>query len=350
MLDTFDLIRAEEMLLGYHTRWAEETRDTLEVLAVEEEFLEPLVNPETGAPSRTFQRAGKLDVRVRERATGRLIVVEHKTSSEEIEPGAIYWQLLTMNSQVSGYLNAHRDCVAVLYDVLGKPGLKPLKATPPESRTYTKEKVDKKTGEVLEPSRLYANQRATDETADEYRERVRAAIVADPDAYLRRGTVVRLPSELEEAATDDWNIAGAIREAKRTGQWPRNADSCRRFKRLCQYFALCTHTASADDTLEYARTETHRELSAELKARRSLPLFTNSSSSTFRRCAREYFYRQEQGLARPRSEDAHALLFGDLVHRGLEAWWLCLKAGPANLNECGHAAWDAMRAPLAEAA
>lgn len=342
-LDAFDRVRAEEMILSYHLRHAEETAATYDVLGVEEEYLEPLINPETGAPSRTFQRAGKLDARVRERATGRTLVVEHKTSSAEIDAGSVYWQLLIVNSQVSTYLQAHPDTSGCLYDVLGKPTMRPAKATPPESRSYTKEKVDKKTGEVLEPSRLYKNQRAEDETPDEYRARLRAHITNNIDDYFRRGEIVRLPEEAREAAHDDWAIAGNIRESKRTDIWPRNPDSCQRYNRLCSYFSVCSRVASIDDPLEFVQAESHRELSAELKARRALPLFTNSSASTYRRCAREYFYRNERGMVRARGDDAHALHFGALVHAGLEAWWRSMQRRPADLDECGHAAWDAMR-------
>jgi len=56
--DPFDVVRATELLRGYHARWAEEP---IRVLAVEKPFVAPLVNPETGAASRTFELAGKCD-------------------------------------------------------------------------------------------------------------------------------------------------------------------------------------------------------------------------------------------------------------------------------------------------
>ena len=56
--DPFDVVRAEELLRGYHARWSEEE---IRVLAVERPFVAPLVNPETGAASRTFELAGKCD-------------------------------------------------------------------------------------------------------------------------------------------------------------------------------------------------------------------------------------------------------------------------------------------------
>ena len=56
--DPFDVVRAEELLRGYHARWSEEP---IRVLAVERPFVAPLINPETGAASRTFELAGKCD-------------------------------------------------------------------------------------------------------------------------------------------------------------------------------------------------------------------------------------------------------------------------------------------------
>jgi hypothetical protein len=61
--------------------------------------------------------------------------------------------------------------------------------------------------------RLYANQRETDETVDEYRDRVRAAIAEDPDRYYQRGLVVRLEAQLAEADAELWQLGQTLREA-----------------------------------------------------------------------------------------------------------------------------------------
>lgn len=59
-LETEDLyVRAKEeaMLLGYAARWGDPTG----VIAIEQTFRIPLVNPETGAASRTFSLGGRVD-------------------------------------------------------------------------------------------------------------------------------------------------------------------------------------------------------------------------------------------------------------------------------------------------
>jgi hypothetical protein len=94
--DAYELARAEAMMEGYDARWGGEH---FEVLGVELEFRAPLINPETGA-SRTFERAGKLDVIVRD-ADWPQVVMEHKTAGEDIGQGSSWWARLRMGGQAS---------------------------------------------------------------------------------------------------------------------------------------------------------------------------------------------------------------------------------------------------------
>jgi hypothetical protein len=228
----------------------------VQVLAVEAEFSGPLRNPSTDAASKTWQRAGKLDAVVE--VAGRVYVVEHKTTSEDIAPGADYWARLQIDAQVSNYIAGARclgfEPAGVIYDVVRKPGGGPLKATPLESRKYTK-------ATAKEPSRLYAGQRETDETPEAYYERLNATIGADLEGYYARALVVRLEAEEREAEADLWQTGVQIRDARRLRVWPRNADACVRYGRKCEFFEVCTGAASLDDPTRYRRAETpHEEL------------------------------------------------------------------------------------------
>jgi hypothetical protein len=233
--DVFERIRAEELLRGYDARWADAM---LTPIAVEHEFRLPLINPETGAPSRTWQLGGKKDVLVRD-AEDRAWVMEHKTSSDDIGPGSMYIERLRLDGQVSMYFRAAREMgyqpAGVIYDVIGKVGLRPLKATPIELRKYTK-----KTGEI------YANQREFDETPDEYRARVREHIIANVGDYYQRAEVMRLESEIAEFERELWQQASAMRDAARLGVAPRNPDACKRFGSMCGYFDICTGVESQE--------------------------------------------------------------------------------------------------------
>ena len=285
--DPFELAKAEALLVGYHARWEGEP---LAVLAVEAQFECELVNPKTGRASKTRRLGGKLDA-VAQRDDG-VWIVEHKTTSEDVEAGSPYWQRLRLDSQVSTYFAGAKalgyDVRGCIYDVVRKPTLKPYKATPLEERKYTAEKsracaeCKKKTRTaaphvedvdgvavpcvdgriVTDPGgRLYANMRDRDETADEYRERLLADIAEKPERYYVRGEVVRTEDDERAGAADAWMIAQSMHEAERLGRYPRNVDACVRYGRTCDYFDVCTGAASLADPLRYrvARTA-HEEL------------------------------------------------------------------------------------------
>jgi hypothetical protein len=287
-LDIYDLARAEVMLLGYHERWAAEAL-LYEVLGVEESFEIALINPATGAASTFWRLGGKLDVRVRRRSDGRIGFIEHKSSSEDVSLGSAYWKRLMLDMQVSIYFDGAAALFAAqadfcIYDVLGKPGQRPAKATPPEKREYTQERskacplckkkssppgphlvdVDGKQVACVEGrvvtdpgGRLYATMRENDETPAEYQERLAAAVTAEPLRYYVRGEVQRLEAELEEARFDIWQEAASLRESIRANRYPRNPEACGR----CAFFDVCTGMASLEDTSRFEKsTNVHPEL------------------------------------------------------------------------------------------
>jgi hypothetical protein len=249
-VDEYEAARLRVLLRGYDARWRTPEPD---VRGVEVEFRAPLVNPETGAPSRTFEHGGKIDVLL---AHG---FMEHKTTSEDIGLGSVYWRRLTLDPQVSTYYAGARalgvEPERCIYDVVRKPALRPLRATPEENRKYTKD------------GRLYANQRAEDETAAEYELRLAEDICESPDRYYQRGEIVRLEADEREAQQDAWQLTRVMREGELAERWPRNPDSCQRFGRVCAYFDVCCGTASLDDPAQFTKVDNvHQELSAEQAA------------------------------------------------------------------------------------
>lgn len=247
-MDPFVRARAEAMLAGYHAFWVGEG---FEALAVEKEFRLPLLNPETGKASRTWEMAGKVDAIVRG-PDGRVWVLEHKTTSEDASPGSPYRQRLALDGQVSQYVEGAAamgfDIAGVLYDVLVKPAQKPLLATPPEARKFTKAGAP------------YAGQRAHNETVDAYRERLVEAILEAPHRYYARVEVVRFEDERDEYRYDVWQLAEQMRASARTGRAPRNPDACFRYGTACAFWPVCTRTASLDGG-DYARVGANPELS-----------------------------------------------------------------------------------------
>lgn len=246
--DPFDLAKAEAMLRGYHLRWKDEP---LIALAVEVSFDTPLINPDTGAPSKTWALGGTIDVVVRDERDGRVFVMEHKTSALDISPGSDYWKRLRMDGQVSTYFvggaSLGYPIDGCIYDVLGKPALRPLKATPREARKYKKD------------GSLYANQRDADETPAAYLVRVMEAIAAEPSAYFQRGDVVRLEDEMRSHMRDVWQLAVQLRDARAAQSWPRNPDACVSYGTTCPFFGVCTGEESLEDPSRFTMQQDSKE-------------------------------------------------------------------------------------------
>ncbi len=248
--DPFDLIKAEVLLAGYTARWEHGGYSTIEV---EKNFHNPLCD---GA-----DLSGSIDAIATK--GGKIYNVEHKTTSADISAGSDYWRhVVALDSQVSTYDAASRamgyDIAGTLYDVIRKPELEPWKATPEEKRKYTK--PTKK-----DPiPRLYSNQRETDETLDEYRDRLAEDIIARPDWYYQRQLIVRLEHDNEEHARDVVQTAEMIRFAEERNAWPRSTGACKRYGSYCEYAPCCSGETTIDDDVRYeTKTKQHEELNAD---------------------------------------------------------------------------------------
>jgi hypothetical protein len=224
-------------------------------------------------------------------------VKEIKTTAEECGYASVYFKRLSIDLQISVYMQAARslgyDCRGVLYDILRKPAHRPSQA------------------------KL--------ETPEAYGRRVLDAIIEQPDKYYVRGVIVRLENELDEARADVWQTATAIRDARRLKVFPRNADSCVQWSRVCDYFAVCCGEQSIDDPVLFRKNEKkHVELDQDAVRvfpglSDTLELLTQSSLRTYRSCPRKYYYRYEMQM-RPLKADAEPLRHGKSVHAALESW------------------------------
>lgn len=255
--DELEQVKAEELLRGYDARW-HRIASSYEVVGVEESFEAALINPESGRPSRTWLLAGKVDGLLRD-ADGRLLLLEHKTTSERIDDRASdYWLKLAMDAQITQYYIGaeslgHGPVDGCIYDVIRKPTIRPLLATPIEKQ---KRKAD---------GSLYAKQRERDESPDEYRARLRSDIEARPEYYFQRELVARVEDDLTEYLADVWALGRAIREAERQGQHsPRNPNACHRYGR-CAFWDVCAYGLRPEDHPEKYQqlADVHPELGGE---------------------------------------------------------------------------------------
>lgn len=287
-----DAAKLRVLVIAYHHRWGAEPWD---VLAVEQEFRYELGDRLIG---------GKIDAIVRDRRDGRVYVVEHKTTGADASLGSAYWEKLTLDTQVSIYIDGAGmlgyDVAGCIYDVIKRPAHEPKLMTPEATRKFTAGKgcrscggsaggkkgiiqgngyytvaapngtvrnrcVDcKGSGWKLDENgdpqapRLHAHLRDVDETTEEFEARLVEAIAENPDAFLLRGVVVRLEHELplmRQDILDDIDIA-------ETGLTPRNSDACARHGVLCGMFDVCAGRASIDDEYRFPRGPAHPELAA----------------------------------------------------------------------------------------
>lgn len=268
LTDPFERAKLRVLLMGYVARWGEELMN--EVVAVEQEFRARIVNPETGIASRLYQLGGKLDVVLTRR------FVEHKTTSEDIGFGSVYWRVLTLNSQVSTYHAGARalghEVDACIYDVVRKPSKRPTQVPIVEDGAKVVldangERVRVKNGnkwrETGDAEKGYVLQ-TRDETPEEYQARLAEDVAQSPDKYFQRGEVVRLEDEERESMLDIYNAVKSMHIDTTADRHPRNSDACRRYGRICPYFSVCCREASLNDSTRFVRVENrHQELTED---------------------------------------------------------------------------------------
>lgn len=291
-----DRVRLRVLAAAYDARWGGEP---WEVLGVEVQFRYFLGDVELG---------GKIDAIIRDLRDGRVYVVEHKTSTADTSAGSPYWDRLAIDTQVSIYVDGAAfgldyEIAGCIYDVIKRP-LHELKlATPEAERKYTQGKGCKTCGGSAKPGavekgrgykivafttvehvpcedcdetgwkkdkdgtpeapRLHANQRDTDETIEQFEDRLSSEVGERIDDFLSRGIVVRLDTELPRMRQELLDTIAAMRWSDEQGIAPPNHDACVRGQNQCAFFAACSGRASIDDHHVFPRNDdAHPELAS----------------------------------------------------------------------------------------
>ena len=213
---------ANAMMAGYAQRDAIEE---FEVDSLERGFAGQIVNPASGAQSRSFLLAGKVDGLIR--IEGKYYVLEHKTASS-IDGG--YLERLWTDFQITLYayyleqtLGIH--IVGCLYNVLLKSRLK-------QRRNESDAEFQARLLTKYDQPEMF------------HRELL----------YLSRDQFTVLRAEL-------WELTQAFLDARRRNIWYQNTNFCFHFNRPCPYFALCRSNDSPN-VIEnfYQHVPPHEEL------------------------------------------------------------------------------------------
>ena len=270
--DPFKAVTLRKLFDGYCLKYLNDDISKYDSLGAEIGFEAPLMNPETGAVSRTWTLAGKIDAIAREKDTGRTVIVEHKTTSQDIGPGSDYWKKIPIDGQVSGYYVgaqvAGYDAQNCVYDVIRKPAIKPSSSIPVLDEEGLKIAVYEDSGERAYLKNGKPRQSADkdngiilmtrEETPEEYGERLADDIAARPDYYFARLDVARSSDDLAEYLFDMWAVGREIADAERMGRFSRNPNACSMYGQ-CEYFDVCTGCASIDDVTLFRTAEKANE-------------------------------------------------------------------------------------------
>ena len=236
--DTYEQARLYAVLDGYRERW---TNSAWNILGVEVPFQYELAG---------HIITGRMDGIVQDKSNGQVLVLEHKFTSSDASPGSAYWDKLALDAQCGIYLDGARvlgyDVAGVIYDVIAKPAHKVKRATPVDQRKYTK-------ATKTQESRLHANQRETDETPDEFYNRIVADIAERPSDFYARAVIVRTEDEVPKMRADILDTIKLARIAEMFDIHPRNSDACNRFGSRCWFWDACVSAADISDPIRFPR-------------------------------------------------------------------------------------------------
>jgi hypothetical protein len=242
---------ATAMMRAYAERYAQEE---FEIVALEHLFEGPIVNPATGAASRSFRLAGKVDGIVR--IDGEYFILEHKTASQI---DSDYLERLWTDFQITLYAHYVEQTMGIpitgiLYNVLVKARLQ-------QSKGETEEEFEARRAELLAKSKTGRTtaRRREPESDDEFQRRL-AEKYADP-AMFHRERLYLSREQFDILRAELWELTQAFLDARRRGVFYQNTSFCFNYQRPCPYFALCRSNGNPN-VIEnfYQRVEPNEEL------------------------------------------------------------------------------------------
>jgi len=321
------------LMHGYDARWL---NAPYLIDAVESVLTADLYNPDSHRKSRTFTTAGKLDVRATEIETGKKVIFDHKTTSEDIsDPNSPYWRQLVVEGQATHYmllewLNGEKVDAAV-WDVIRKPGISPKGLTKKDAVIFRddptyfgaffgKDEVDRwyADPDARETPRMYAARLASDCSNER------------PQWYFQRRTIPRLDGEVMDYARDQWDIGQDIIHARAENRWPRNSGACLLYHSPCKYLGICSGHDTVDSENWAKKDFVHIELPELNQSGNGSNILTNSGMREFQTCKRKYYYDKELGIDRVDAEERESLFFGSLFHAASEQFFLQLMKDQAD--------------------
>ena len=245
---------ATAMMQSYAARYPVEEFD---VVFLEKTFEGKIINSATGAPSRSFVLAGKVDGIVC--INGKFYLLEHKTASQM---DSDYLEKLWTDFQVILYSNYIEQVfgikiTGIIYNILVKARLQQGKGeTEAEFETRRAELLAKsKTGKTSATRKMPESDAAFhDRLMTKYEE---------PDMFHRE-TLYISRNQFQTLQTDLWELTQQFLDCRRRGIFYQNTSYCFFYHRPCAYFALC-RSGGNPNVIEnfYEHKPAHEELCEE---------------------------------------------------------------------------------------
>lgn len=244
---------ARAMMTGYAACYP---REEFTVVALEQTFEGPIVNPATGAASRSFVLAGKVDGIVQIGAEH--YILEHKTASTI---DADYLERLWTDFQIAIYSHYVEHALGipitgVIYNVLGKARLQ-------QGKGETEEDYQARRAELIAKSKSGTTtaKRKIPESDEDYQARLTEKY-ADLTMFHRE-TLYLSHDRFEILRAELWELTQAFLDARRRGVFYQNTSFCFNYNRPCAYFPICRSNGNPNviDNF-YTITPPHEELRA----------------------------------------------------------------------------------------
>lgn len=260
-------------LAGYRWHYGEQQEP---VVATEQYFSLPLLNPQTGHPVPDVFIKGRIDKLI-ELANG-IAVKEHKSTSKSIDPDSTYWGHLNLDTQTTMYVYAARRMQmgvdmpptmreplinTVKYDVYHKPTIRPKKLTQGDSKKFVADGIycEQKFEAHWVPGsdvRFEVNgvnaeyepgtkegTFAIRETPDMFGARLLKDITERPEFYFRCVELTRTDAELKAFEQELYDIAKNMQYMIRSGRYYTNEHQCEATFR-CDYIGQCYNRETVD--------------------------------------------------------------------------------------------------------
>jgi hypothetical protein len=242
---------ATAMFRGYTARYPTEE---FEVVALEKTFEGEILNPATGAASRSFVLKGRVDGIVRIGSEHYLL--EHKTAGF-VDAG--YLERLWCDFQIHIYCYYLEQALGirihgVLYNILVKARLQ-------QSLGETEAEFEARRAELIAKSQngKSSARRRMPESDEDFQARL-AEKYADPGMFHRERLYVSR-DQFDTLRAELWELTQAYLDARRRGVFYQNTSHCFHYGRPCPYFPLC-RSGGNPNLIEnlYQRVAPHDEL------------------------------------------------------------------------------------------